>query len=114
MAEEVVQSQFAKMSKLQKLAALLVILGPEGAAQILKQLDNRELEAVSMEMSKLTLISQELQAEILEEFTEVAVHASTSIVAELVLQKAFWKNPSGFFAVPTSSAASRPRRRRCR
>src|SRR5579872_4352744 len=97
MAEEVVQSQFAKMSKLQKLAALLVILGPEGAAQILKQLDNRELESVSVEMSKLTFISQELQAEILEEFTDVAVQASTAIVGGVSFTKNVLEKSVGLF-----------------
>jgi flagellar motor switch protein FliG len=67
------------MTKLQKLAGLLVIVGPESAAQVLKHLDEHELEAVSAEMSKMTLISQELQREILREFSEVAVQASASV-----------------------------------
>jgi len=44
-----------------KLAALLIVLGPESAAQILKNFNENELEAISMEMSKLTVISHELQ-----------------------------------------------------
>src|ERR1035438_3431410 len=59
----------SKMTKLQKLAALMIILGPEGAAQILKIFDDHELEAISSEMSKLTMISQELQCEILPSST---------------------------------------------
>lgn len=70
---------FAKLTKLQKFAALLIILGPDSAAQILKNLDDRELDAVTGEMAKLTMISQELQAEVLREFTEVAVQAGTAI-----------------------------------
>ncbi len=77
---EIAAVEIAKMSKLQKLAALLIILGPESAAQMLKNLDEHDLETVSLEMSKLTVISQDLQQEILREFTEVAVEASTSIL----------------------------------
>jgi flagellar motor switch protein FliG len=70
----------ASMTKVQKLAALLVILGPESAGQILKIFDEHELEAISLEMSKFTLISQELQREILREFSEVALNAGTGIL----------------------------------
>src|SRR6185436_3936957 len=70
---------FSKLNKIQKLAILLVILGADSAAQIMKNLDEHELDAVSTEMSKLGLISQELQTEVLREFTDVAVQAGTAI-----------------------------------
>jgi len=68
------------MTRLQKLAALLIIVGPESATQILKNLDEHELEAVSSEMSRLNVISNELRHEILGEFTDVAVSASASVL----------------------------------
>ncbi len=67
----------AKMTKVQKIAALLVILGPESAAAILKHLDESEVEAIASEASKMALIDQTLQQAILREFSEVAVAAST-------------------------------------
>src|SRR5882672_5832790 len=81
------------LNKTQKLAALLVILGTESAGTILKQFQPREVEAISREMIRFTLISRELQEQILEEFSEVAVSASTCISAGLdytrtVLEKA--------------------------
>ena len=72
-------SEIRTLNKMQKLAALLVILGPESASSILKNLDEVELEAVSAEMAKINMISAELQNDLLREFTEVAVHASTSL-----------------------------------
>jgi flagellar motor switch protein FliG len=68
------------MTKVQKLAALLIILGQESASQLLKNLDEDELEEVSLEMARLTFVSQELQQEILEEFADVAVAASTAVL----------------------------------
>ena len=50
-------NDISKLTKIQKLAILLIILGPEAAAQILKNLDEHELEAVSAEMSHQTFIS---------------------------------------------------------
>lgn len=72
---------FSRLSKPQKLAALLVMLGPDSAAQILKTLEPRQIEAVSKEMAQFTMISQQQQFEILEEFSEVAVEAGTAIAA---------------------------------
>jgi flagellar motor switch protein FliG len=69
----------SKMSKVQKLAALLIILGPESAAQILKTLDSRELETVSAEMARLPMITQEVRNEILKEMSEVALTAGTAL-----------------------------------
>ncbi|HEY1171657.1 MAG TPA: flagellar motor switch protein FliG [Verrucomicrobiae bacterium] len=78
-AENTATSETAKFTKIQKLAALLIILGPDSAASIIRNLDDHEVEAVSSEMAKMNLLSQELQAEILEEFTEVALTATTSL-----------------------------------
>jgi flagellar motor switch protein FliG len=81
------------LNKIQKLAALLVMLGPESAAQILKQFQPREIEAISREMARFNLITQEQQEEILSEFSDMAVEASTSLsagvdVARSTLEKA--------------------------
>jgi len=69
------------LNKTQKLAALLVMLGPESAGQILKQFPPREIESISREMARFNLITREQQQEILSDFSEVAVAASTSIFA---------------------------------
>lgn len=83
----------ALLTKTQKLAVLLVLLGSESAAAILKQLQPREIEAISKEMARATLISREQQEDILSEFSEVAVAASTSVsagidVTRMTLEKA--------------------------
>ena len=68
------------MTKVQKLAALLIIIGPEAASQVMKNLDEHELDTVAGEMAKMPMIPQELQRDILKEFTGVAVEASTCIL----------------------------------
>lgn len=69
-----------KMTKVQKLAALFIVIGPEAASQVMKNLDEHELDAVSAEMAKFPMIPQQTQRDILKEFTEVAVEASTGIL----------------------------------
>jgi flagellar motor switch protein FliG len=67
------------LTKTQKLAMLLVMLGPESGGAILRQFQSREVEAISREMARFNLITREQQFEILEEFSDVAVAASTSL-----------------------------------
>src|SRR5947207_2365549 len=88
-----VAPDISKMSKVQKLAALLIILGPESAAQILKTLEPHELEQVSAEMARLPMITHELRAAIMREMSEVALTAGTSVrggveFAQTALEKA--------------------------
>ena len=73
----------SSLSKNQMLAALLVMLGPESGGVILRQFPPREIESISREMTRFTLISRDQQEQILREFSEVAVAASTSISAGL-------------------------------
>jgi flagellar motor switch protein FliG len=92
-AESNAAEEVARMTKVQKLAALLIVLGPESAAGILRNLDEHELESVTAEMAKIIMVPADMQVEILREFTEVAVKASTSlrggpVYAQNTLEKA--------------------------
>ncbi len=71
--------EIASLTKVQKLAAMLVMLGIESASQVLKSFEPEEVELITSEMAKITLISQELQRDLLAEFSEVALQAGTSI-----------------------------------
>lgn len=86
-------SDISNLTRIQKLAALLVILGPETAAQVLRGFDPQEVETISTEMTTFAMISQEMQRAILREFSEVAVQAGTAVrggvdVARATLEKA--------------------------
>jgi flagellar motor switch protein FliG len=72
-------AEYAGFTKTQKLAAFLLLLSPENAAQIMKSLEEQDLADVSAEMVKLEMISQGMQSEILREFSGVAVDAVTAI-----------------------------------
>src|SRR5260221_9713484 len=85
-AEQVAEGaapESSALNKTQKLAALLVMLGPESAAIMLKRFEPREVDAIAREMTRSTLISQDQQEEILREFSEVAIASSTGVSAGL-------------------------------
>ena len=85
------------LNKTQKLAALLVMLGPEGAAVILRQFQPREIEAISREMARFNLITREQQQDILEEFSDVAVSASTAVSAGIEVTRDTLEKALGSF-----------------
>jgi flagellar motor switch protein FliG len=97
MENEAPPTDIRQMSKIQKLAALLIILGPESASQIVKIFDEHELELISVEMSKLTLISQELQRDILHEFSQVALQSATGVLGGVGFTKAVLEKSVGTF-----------------
>src|SRR5579862_9492017 len=97
MEDAIAADQVSKMNRHQKLAALLVILGPESAAQMLKNLDEHELEIISTEMSKLNLVTQELREEILREFSDVALQAGTGVLGGVTYTKGVLEKSIGMF-----------------
>lgn len=118
MDDAIAADPMMKMTRHQKLAALLVILGPDSAAQLLKSLDVHESEIVSMEMAKVTPISQEVRAEILHEFSELAMQAGTAILGGVTHTRNVLEKSIGLFRasdiinrvspVPASIDAMRP------
>ncbi len=97
MEADIAAHQLTQMSRHQKLATLLVVLGPESAAQILKNLEEQEVETICSEMSKLALISQEMRTAILREFSDMAVQASTGILGGPAYTKTVLEKSVGLF-----------------
>ena len=97
MEAEIAAHQISKMTRHQKLAGLLIVLGPESAAQILKNLDGHEMEQVSEEMTKLPFITQELRQELLREFSEMAVQAGTAALGGPAYTKTVLEKSIGLF-----------------
>jgi flagellar motor switch protein FliG len=88
---------YARMTKIQKLAALLILLGAESASHILKHFDDQELEGVTAEMAKISFVTQELQQELLHEFGSVAIQAGSSILGGLETTRAALEKSVGLF-----------------
>jgi len=101
----------AELSRPQKLAVLLCMLGPESAAEVLKHFEEREMELIIGEMGRLELISYELQNQVLREFAAVAVQASTSVaggaeIVRLTLEKAVGQSRAASIVGRSTSGAA--------
>jgi flagellar motor switch protein FliG len=74
---------FSKLSRQQKLAIFLIVLGPEPAAEIMRHLDDTDIELVCREMSQYTMISDSLRQKVLEEFSPLIGESIASTMGGL-------------------------------
>ncbi len=74
---------YSKLSRQQKLAVFLIVIGPEAAAEVLRQFEDPEVELLCREMSTLTIIPHAVQKQVLEEFSSVVAQSATSSLGGL-------------------------------
>ena len=91
-ATETKPNPIAGLNKVQKLAGLLVVLGPEEASVILSAFNQRQMEQIMGEMAKIEFLSADVQQSLLQEFSSVTLDGVTSALggvekAQNVLEK---------------------------
>lgn len=74
---------YGKLTRQQKLAIFLIIIGPEAAAEVLRQFDDAEIEVICREMSVFTVIPKEVQKLSLEEFSSLVANGISSSLGGL-------------------------------
>ncbi|HEY1110335.1 MAG TPA: flagellar motor switch protein FliG [Opitutaceae bacterium] len=74
---------YGKLTRLQKLAIFLIIIGPETAAEVLKQFDDGDIELLCREMSTITAVPVEVQRLALDEFSPLIARSMGSALGGL-------------------------------
>ncbi|MCH6255827.1 flagellar motor switch protein FliG [Puniceicoccaceae bacterium K14] len=74
------ESAYRSMTRVQKLAIFLVVIGPEAAAYLLKQFDDDEIEIICKEMTKINAIEDATQKLAVEEFSSVILSSYGSLL----------------------------------
>lgn len=72
--------EYTSLTKQQKLAAFLVIVGPDSAPELLKQLPDPELEMVIREMAAMEVIDFDLQERVTEEFCSLIGEGMSTVL----------------------------------
>ena len=78
-----IEIDFAKASRQQKLAIFLVVIGPDAAANVLKQFEEPEIELLCREMSNISIVSESVQKQAVEEFASVVAQSHNSALGGL-------------------------------
>jgi flagellar motor switch protein FliG len=63
------EADYAKFTRQQKLAVFLIIIGPEAAAEVMRQFNDAGIELLCREMANFTVVPAEMRKVALEEFT---------------------------------------------
>ena len=74
---------YTKLNRQQKLALFLIVIGPEAAADVLRQFDDAEIEVLCREMSVFTIIPASAQKLAMEEFSTLVAQSATSALGGL-------------------------------
>ena len=62
---------YSTLSKTQRLAMLLIVLGKDAAGQLLKNFEDTEAEAICREINKCSHVPRYIQEKLVEEFAEI-------------------------------------------
>jgi flagellar motor switch protein FliG len=71
---------YTKLTKSQKIAAFLIVIGSEAAAEVMRHFDNAQLELICREMAELHVIESDVRDSVLEEFSGVVTMGMSSVL----------------------------------
>jgi flagellar motor switch protein FliG len=74
---------YTKLNRQQKLAVFLIVIGPEAAADVLRQFDDAEIELLCREMSTFTIIPGAAQRQAIDEFSALVATSAGSALGGL-------------------------------
>ena len=63
--------EYNSLTKVQRLAMLLIVLGKEAAGQLLKNFEDSEAEMICKEINRWTHVPRDVQEKLIEEFSEI-------------------------------------------
>lgn len=75
--------EYGKLTKVQKIAAFLITIGPEAAADVMKSFESVQLEPICREMMGMPLIPTAVQRELMNEFSGVIEEGARSTLGGL-------------------------------
>jgi flagellar motor switch protein FliG len=85
------------LNSTQKLAAFLIIMGEDAAAEIVKKFDDNERELVCAEMANLPLLDAVAQGAVLQEFTAMAIEAQSGVSGNVEFTRKVLEKAIGLF-----------------
>src|SRR5436190_23902873 len=95
---------YGKLTRQQKLAIFLIIIGPEAAADVLRQFDDPEIELICREMSTFTVVPTEVQKLSLEEFAGLIGKSVGSALGGLAYAQRTLETAKGDYKASTIAA----------
>lgn len=73
-------AHYKSLSRIQRLATFLVVIGPEAAAHVLKEFDDESIELICKEMTHISAIEEDTQKAAVEEFSSFILSSYGSLL----------------------------------
>lgn len=90
--------EYASLNKIQKIAAFLVVIGPEAAAEVMKNFENSQLEMICREIAAMPIIEQPIQEELMKEFAGVVSSGIGSVAGGIGFAQTALERAKGDYA----------------
>ena len=74
---------YPKLSRTQRLAIFLIIIGPDAAGEVLREFDDVEVESFCREMAAFSVVPESVQKLAMDEFTGVVSQCANSVLGGL-------------------------------
>lgn len=71
---------YQSLSRVQRLATFLVVIGPESAAHVLKEFDDESIELICKEMTVISAVEESLQKAAVDEFSSFVLSSYGSLL----------------------------------
>lgn len=71
---------YENLNKVQKLALFMVVIGPEVSSDLLKGFEDPEIESICREISNFSIVDEETQRKVVEEFSDIISSSLGSIL----------------------------------
>lgn len=88
-------AEYSKLTRPQKIAALLIVAGPEAAAEVLRPFPDAEVEEICHLMGGFEVISQEFRDLLIEEFEPLIIGGLKSTEGDTSSPRKLWISPAG-------------------
>jgi flagellar motor switch protein FliG len=89
--------EYDQMTRIQRLAVLLVILGPSLGGRFLRQFPEEEIEKIAEQMARINLISEEVKLKVIKEFAGIMSEAQSSLLGGVTMTQEILQNALGMF-----------------
>lgn len=86
---------YTHLTKIQKIAAFLIFIGPDAASEVMKGFDTMQLELICREIADLHVIDEEVQKKLLVEFGDVIVNGMQAKLGGVTYAQSVLANAKG-------------------
>ncbi len=89
---------YSALTKTQKLAAFMIVIGPDAAAEVMKHFENPQVELICRELAEINVLDEATQRAVMLEFAGIVFEGTTSLLGGVDFAQATLEKAKGGYA----------------